>query len=62
MVSTCCIVYSPSSFAETALRLFAAIFSRPNNVDLGKRIIALPPDFVHADFWAGVLDFKMRYQ
>ena len=62
MVSTCCIVYSPLSFAVTALPLCAAVFSRSNNVELSKRIIALEPDFVHAVIRIGSLDFQKGTQ
>jgi hypothetical protein len=62
MVSTCCIVYSPLSFAATALPLFASVFSRSNNVELNKRIIALEPDFVHAVIQIGPLDFQKGTQ
>ncbi len=62
MVSTCCIVYSPLSLAVTALFLFAVVFSRSNNVELSKRIIALAPDFVHAVIRIGPLDFQKGTQ
>ncbi len=62
MVSTCCIVYSPLSLALTALFQFAALFSRSNNVELSKRIIALVPDFVHAVIRIGSLEFQKRTQ
>ncbi len=62
MVSTCCIVYSPLSLAVTALILFAVVFSRSNNVELGKRIIALAPNFVHAVIRIGSLDFQKGTQ
>ena len=62
MVSSCCIVYSPLSFADTALPLFAAVFSRSNNVELSKLIIALEPDFVHAVIRIGSLDFQKGTQ
>jgi hypothetical protein len=62
MVSTCFIEYSPLSFAEIALSLFAAVFSRSNNVELSKRIIALEPDFVHAVIRIGSLDFQKGTQ
>ncbi len=46
----------------TALLLFAAVFSRSNNVELSKRIIALEPDFVHAVIRIGSLDFQKGTQ
>ena len=45
-------------FADIALLLFAVFFSRSNNVELSKPIIALYPDFVHAVIRIGLLDFQ----
>jgi hypothetical protein len=40
----------------------AAVLGRSNNVDLSKRIIALPSNFVHAVIRIGSLDFKKGTQ
>jgi len=55
-------IFSPLSFAVTALFLFAVVFRRSINVELSKRIIALEPDFVHAVIRMGALDFQKGTQ
>jgi len=44
--------------AATAMFQTSAVSGRSNNVDLSKRIIALPPDFVHAVIRIGLLVFR----
>ena len=48
---------SPLSLAVAVWFQFVAVFSRTNNVELSKRILAPKQDFVHAVIRIGLLDF-----
>ena len=58
MVSACCIIFSPLSLTVTKVVSDCCGFSRANNIDLSKRIIALATGFVHAVIRIGPLDFQ----
>ena len=55
-------IFSPLSFAVSALFLLAVVFRRSINNELSTRIIALEPDFGHAVIRIGALDFQKGTQ